>query len=256
MASTSGRAPALTPPTPRARRRPAASTRCAASRGGGGYRSRASSTSLLRDPYRVLGVPDDAAPEEIKLAYRRLTKATHPDVNPAKDAAETFRRVNAAYEILADPERRGRFDRGADFQPWTKASRPSGDHTQSGSRRVERPVAKQKRRRVHVRVVGARETRGGRPRRRGRGDETKGLRAAWAAKETILDAWCRAWFAALLVGVPAAAGIGWCTASRRSPYGEGYSTVDSQADKPRATRRRRARSQMMKVALVCLARYE
>ena len=98
-------------------------------RGGGGYRSCASSTSLLRDPYRVLGVPDDATPEEIKLAYRRLTKATHPDVNPAKDAAETFRRVNAAYEILADTERRGRFDRGSDFQAMDEGFAPEAETT-------------------------------------------------------------------------------------------------------------------------------
>lgn len=208
MASTSGRAPALTPPTPRARRRPPASTRCAASRGGGGYRSRASSTSLLRDPYRVLGVPDDAAPEEIKLAYRRLTKATHPDVNPAKDAAETFRRVNAAYEILADPERRGRFDRGADFQAMDEGFAPEAETTRraeaaawnaqsrnkSAASSSSASSARATREAVDL-VVADEETR------------RKGLRAAWAAKgRRFWDAWCRAWFAALLVGVPAAAG--------------------------------------------------
>ena len=208
MASTSGRAPALTPPTPRARRRPAASTRCAASRGGGGYRSRASSTSLLRDPYRVLGVPDDAAPEEIKLAYRRLTKATHPDVNPAKNAAETFRRVNAAYEILADPERRGRFDRGADFQAMDEGFAPEAETTRRAEAAAWNAPSRNKndaasssassaraRREAVDLVVADEETR------------RKGLRAAWAAKgRRFWDAWCRAWFAALLVGVPAAAG--------------------------------------------------
>lgn len=208
MASTSGRATALTPPTPRARRRPAASTRCAASRGGGGYRSRASSTSLLRDPYRVLGVPDDAAPEEIKLAYRRLTKATHPDVNPAKDAAETFRRVNAAYEILADPERRGRFDRGADFQAMDEGFAPEAETRRRAEAAAWNAPSRNKnaasfssassaraRREAVDLVVADEETR------------RKGLRAAWAAKgRRFWDAWCRAWFAALLVGVPAAAG--------------------------------------------------
>ena len=75
-----------------------------------------------------------------------------------------------------------------------------GDHTQSGSRRVERPVEKQKHRRKRS---CARWTRGGRPRRRGRGDETKGSSSGVGGEG---DAWCRAWVAALLVGVPAAAG--------------------------------------------------
>ena len=205
MASTSGRAPALTPSTPRARRRPPASTRCAASRGGGGYRSRASSTSLLRDPYRVLGVPDDATPEEIKLAYRRLTKATHPDVNPAKDAAETFRRVNAAYEILADTERRGRFDRGSDFQAMDEGFAPEAETTRraeaaawnapSKNRNTDENAPAHVGREAVDLVVADEETR------------RKGLRAAWVAKgRRSWDAWCRAWFAALLVGVPAAAG--------------------------------------------------
>ena len=208
MASTSGRATALTPPTPRPRRRPPASTRCAASRGGGGYRSRASSTSLLRDPYRVLGVPDDAAPEEIKLAYRRLTKATHPDVNPAKDAAETFRRVNAAYEILADPERRGRFDRGADFQAMDEGFAPEAETTRRAEAAAWNAPSRNKNAASSSSASSARATReavdlvvADEETRR------KGLRAAWAAKgRRFWDAWCRAWFAALLVGVPAAAG--------------------------------------------------
>ena len=71
---------------------------------------------MPRDPYRVLDVEMDASQAEIKLAFRQLTKRTHPDVNPSDNAAETFRRINAAYEIVGDAERRRRFDLGNDWE--------------------------------------------------------------------------------------------------------------------------------------------
>ena len=83
--------------------------------GGGGYRYRAGG-AMPRDPYRVLDVEMDASQAEIKLAFRQLTKRTHPDVNPSDNAAETFRRINAAYEIVGDAERRRRFDLGNDWE--------------------------------------------------------------------------------------------------------------------------------------------
>ena len=240
MASTSGRAPALTPSTPRARRRPPASTRCAASRGGGGYRSRASSTSLLRDPYRVLGVPDDATPEEIKLAYRRLTKATHPDVNPAKDAAETFRRVNAAYEILADTERRGRFDRGSDFH-----ARDEGFAPERRPHAERKPPRGTPRRKTETQTKtlphtsdARRSTSSSRTRRR---DERVFERRGWRRGDDSGTLGVARGSPRYSWACPRRLGIGSCTASRRSPYGEGYSTVDSPANTRNATRRARGR---------------
>ena len=71
---------------------------------------------LPLSPYRVLGVAPDATSPEIKLAYRKLVRTTHPDVCDDADAAATFRRVNGAYEIVgADAVRRARFDRGDDW---------------------------------------------------------------------------------------------------------------------------------------------
>jgi DnaJ-class molecular chaperone len=64
-------------------------------------------------PYEVLGVKQDASAAEIRKAYRKLAKEFHPDLNPGKPAAEArFKAITAAYEILSDAEKRGRYDRG------------------------------------------------------------------------------------------------------------------------------------------------
>ena len=65
-----------------------------------------------RDYYEVMSVGREAAPEEIKKAYRRLARAAHPDVN--KDdpqAEEKFKEINEAYEVLSDPQKRAAYDR-------------------------------------------------------------------------------------------------------------------------------------------------
>lgn len=68
---------------------------------------------MAEDPYKVLGVARDASDDDIRRAFRRLAKELHPDVRPNDPvASDRFRKVSAAYEIVGDAEKRGRYDRG------------------------------------------------------------------------------------------------------------------------------------------------
>lgn len=66
-----------------------------------------------QDPYEILGVKRDASEAEIRTAYRKLAKKHHPDLNPGKpEAAERFKAINQANDILSDAEKRRRYDAG------------------------------------------------------------------------------------------------------------------------------------------------
>jgi DnaJ-class molecular chaperone len=67
----------------------------------------------MKDPYEVLGVQKSDSDAAIRSAYRRLAKRHHPDVNPGKpEAAERFKEISVAYDLLSDKEKRARYDRG------------------------------------------------------------------------------------------------------------------------------------------------
>jgi molecular chaperone DnaJ len=67
----------------------------------------------MKDYYQILGVARDAAAEDIKRAFRRLARETHPDANPDDPGAESrFREIAEAYEVLSDSQKRAAYDRG------------------------------------------------------------------------------------------------------------------------------------------------
>jgi len=67
----------------------------------------------MKDLYAILGVPRTATNDEIKKAYRKLARDKHPDLDPDNPrAANEFKELSAAYELLSDAERRGQYDRG------------------------------------------------------------------------------------------------------------------------------------------------
>jgi DnaJ-class molecular chaperone len=68
---------------------------------------------MADDPYKTLGVARDATEQQVRKAYLKLAKTTHPDLNPGNaQAEERFKAVNAAHDLLQDTEQRARFDRG------------------------------------------------------------------------------------------------------------------------------------------------
>src|SRR5262245_12851961 len=64
-----------------------------------------------RDYYEILGLARGASEQDMKAAFRRLAKDCHPDRNPGdKNAEQTFKELNEAYEVLRDPQKRAAYD--------------------------------------------------------------------------------------------------------------------------------------------------
>jgi molecular chaperone DnaJ len=64
----------------------------------------------IRDYYEMLGVERGASDAQIKKAFRKLAQQWHPDVNQDEAAAQRFKEISEAYQVLSDPERRQRYD--------------------------------------------------------------------------------------------------------------------------------------------------
>ena len=69
------------------------------------------------DYYKILGIKKDATDGEIKKAYRKLALKWHPDKNPnnREEAEEKFKKINEAYSVLSDKNKRRQYDKGGDF---------------------------------------------------------------------------------------------------------------------------------------------
>jgi DnaJ-class molecular chaperone len=80
-----------------------------------------------KDYYQILGVSRNASEKEIKQAYRRLARKHHPDLNPGDKSAESkFKEINAAYEVLSNPEKRKKYDQFGDQWEYAEQSAKAG----------------------------------------------------------------------------------------------------------------------------------
>ncbi len=78
----------------------------------------------FKDYYKIMGVAREASADDIKRAYRKLSRKFHPDVSKEKNAEARFKEIGEAYEVLKDPEKRAAYDQlganwkaGQDFRP-------------------------------------------------------------------------------------------------------------------------------------------
>ena len=69
---------------------------------------------MAKSLYETLEVSENASADEIKKAYRKLARKYHPDVNKDPKAEEKFKEINAAYEVLSDPQKKQQYDQYGD----------------------------------------------------------------------------------------------------------------------------------------------
>jgi len=88
----------------------------------------------FKDYYATLGVPKTATEKEIKQAFRKMARKSHPDVNPGDKSAETrFKEINEAYEVIGDPEKRKKYDElGSNWKMYEQAQRAGGGAAAGG----------------------------------------------------------------------------------------------------------------------------
>jgi curved DNA-binding protein len=81
-----------------------------------------------KDYYEILGVPRKASQAEIKKAFRKLARQSHPDVKPGdKGAEQRFKDINEAHTVLADPQKRKLYDQvGANWEAFSRAGAGAG----------------------------------------------------------------------------------------------------------------------------------
>jgi DnaJ-class molecular chaperone len=85
--------------------------------------------TAFKDYYSILGIDKGASQKDIKSAFRKLARKSHPDLNPNDAGAEArFKELNEANEVLSDPEKRKKYDeygpRWHDYEAWERAGKP------------------------------------------------------------------------------------------------------------------------------------
>ncbi len=88
-----------------------------------------------KDYYQVMGVKPDASEREIKMAYRRLARKYHPDLNKESDAEENFKDLGEAYEVLKDPKKRQMYDQMRSQSARQRQSNGASSHAHTWSDR-------------------------------------------------------------------------------------------------------------------------
>lgn len=84
----------------------------------------ASSLEIGDNPYQILGISKKANRSEIKAAYRKLTIKFHPDKNKEKDTTKIWVKINDAYELLNDPDRKARYDKTGSVSEESQVKEP------------------------------------------------------------------------------------------------------------------------------------
>src|ERR1700757_5151130 len=89
--------------------------------------------AAAKDYYQLLGVSETASLDEIKKAFRRLAKQHHPDRNPNNpQAAERFKEINEAHDVLSDAEKRKKYDQLRRYGAFAGPSGAYGGGTRRG----------------------------------------------------------------------------------------------------------------------------
>lgn len=96
---------------------------------------------MNKNYYKVLEITENASEEEIKKAYRKLSKRFHPDVNPGDSQAEArFQEISEAYAVLGNTEKRKAYDSSRLEQTHKKQKKYGGQNKMKNERKSENPI--------------------------------------------------------------------------------------------------------------------